>query len=97
MSLSFQKIDLAGPIAAFPTTPQFDAGFKGSAAVVLYTGTAGTEVEVSFDGTTVAGRLLAGVAPSACWDANTYQKAWFRTATAGTVSIGVGIESTGGR
>lgn len=97
MSLSFQKIDLAGPIAAFPTNPQFDAKFKGAASVVLYTQTGGTEVEFSFDGTNVDGRLLAGSVVTASTETNNYQKIWFRTVTAATVSVGAAVESTGGR
>jgi hypothetical protein len=97
MSISFRKIDLAGPVAAFPSDPDFDAGFTGNAAVILYTSAANTEVEVSFDGVHVHGRLLAGTAPSGFWEANTYQKVWLRTVTVGAVSVGVAVESTGKR
>ncbi len=95
MSVHFEKIDLAGPIAAFPTDPQVNAGFTGNVAVVLYTTTASTEVEISLDGKNVHGRLLAGSpGVSVAFENNTYQRVWLRTATAATVSVGVGVESS---
>jgi len=54
----FKTIIIAG-VAAFPTNPQTLTRFRG-ARRMMFRCTAGTNVEYSFNGTTVHGRISSG-------------------------------------
>lgn len=96
MSIGFEKITITGPIADFPSDPNFSVGFNGCAAAVLYTVADGAEVEVSFDGRNVHALLRAGTAGASVFcGAGNYRSVWLRSTYTGELEVGVGFESTG--
>lgn len=80
----------------FPANPQVTAEFDPSTWMFAHLGVAGApDIDVSFDGVTVASRLTAASTLSAREWRQRSRKAWFKLATAGaaqTVRVEAGTD-----
>jgi len=82
--------DLEITVAAFPTNPQFNWGFR-SQGIMLRNSTGVTTVDYSFEGVTVHGRLGPVGSPdnAKIFDIRHERSVWFRAAIASTIRVEV--------